>query len=111
MNPLIPMLIQGAINAVMEAPAEPEAPPIQALQRAMPQETKVGEMRPPYGGYVQIDSQILRLSPGAQIRGPENRIVMPMTIHVAAKVRYLLDPSGDVFRVWILTPAEAALAN
>lgn len=59
-------------------------------------------------GAVQVKSSTLRLSPGAQIRDTSNRIVLPSHISGEYTVRMLLDKGGQVHRVWILTPEEAA---
>ena len=60
-------------------------------------------------GVVQVKGAALRLSPGAQIRDTSNRIVLPSHIGGEYTVRMLLDKGGQVHRVWILTPEEAAM--
>lgn len=52
-------------------------------------------------------AQVL-LSPGAQIRDADNRLVLPGAIPPGSIVKYLPDGMGNVFRVWILTAQEAA---
>ena len=59
-------------------------------------------------GAVEVKGAALLLSPGAQIRDTANRIVLPSHIRGEYTVRMLLDNSGQVHRVWILTPEEAA---
>jgi len=78
------------------------------MLRPFPAEAKRGEMQPPVQGEVVISGQSLYLSPGAQIRNTDNRIVMPSTVQETTSVRYLTDASGAVARVWMLTPAEAS---
>jgi hypothetical protein len=108
MDPLIPALVSTVIQTILSAPTEPPPPPVVALPRAIPQETKVAEMQPGGLGQVRLDGRAYALSAGAQIRDRSNLIVMPMSLAGTAKVRYQLDAQGSVHRLWILTPAEAA---
>jgi hypothetical protein len=79
-----------------------------AQLRAIPQDAKRGEMRHVQETSVQIDGKAMRLAAGAQIRDASNRIVLPAMLPPGSRVKYLLDPQGDVSRVWVLTDAEAA---
>jgi len=56
-------------------------------------------------------AQPVRLAAGARIHDADNRIVMPSTLSGAFDVLVERDPSGQVGRVWILTPAELAAAQ
>lgn len=79
-----------------------------ALPRPIPDDAvraKAAFMQP---GVVQVKGKTLRLSPGAQIRDTNNRIVLPSHIRGEYVVRMLLDHNGQAHRVWILTPEEAA---
>ena len=78
------------------------------MVRPFPAGAQRGEMQPPLQGEVVISGRTLYLSPGAQIRNADNRIVMPSAVQESASVCYLTDASGAVFRVWMLTPEEAA---
>jgi len=62
----------------------------------------------PTPGVVQVKDATLRLSPGAQIRDIHNRIVLPSHVSGEHVVRMLIDRNGQVHRVWMLTPEEAA---
>lgn len=57
---------------------------------------------------VKLGSEARLLSPGAQIRDSENRIVLPSHVAGEYKVRVLSDNNGQIHRVWILTPEEVA---
>ena len=83
------------------------AAPAHAQVRSIPVEAKRGEMRHVQESIVAIDGVPQRLAPGAQIRDPDNRLVVPTAVPAGSPVRYLLDAEGLVRRVWILTPAEA----
>ena len=108
--PLVSALISSVINAVADSSLQPSDQVLQesARVRPFPAEAKRGEMQPPRQGEVVISGHTLYLSPGAQIRNADNRIVMPSAVQESASVRYLTDASGAVFRVWLLTSAEAS---
>ena len=57
---------------------------------------------------VVISGKTFPRSPGMQIRNQQNLIVMPATVQAKMPVRYQLDASGAVFRVWLLTRTEVA---
>jgi hypothetical protein len=57
---------------------------------------------------VEVDGQRMRLSAGAQIRSRENLFIVPMSLPRGALVKYTLDGAGQIHRVWVLTPEEAA---
>ena len=107
---IVSALISSVINAVVDSSLSPSDQVLQesALVRPFPAEAKRGEMQPPQQGEVVIGGRTLYLSPGAQIRNADNRIIMPSAVQEAATVRYLTDASGAVFRVWMLTPEEAS---
>ena len=79
-----------------------------AQLRSIPQDAKRGVMRHVQDMTVEIDGKPQRLAAGAQIRDASNRIVVPMAVPKATAVRYLTNPEGQVRRVWILSPEEAA---
>jgi hypothetical protein len=77
-----------------------------AQLRSIPAEAKQGELR--QGVIVTADSVQRALPPGAQIRDPSNRIVVPTAVPAGTRVKYMLDAQGQVRQVWILTSEEAA---
>lgn len=80
-----------------------------AQLRAIPDDAKRGHVRHVREMVVEIDGAQAKLSPGAQIRSTDNRIVLPAALPPQPQlVKYLVDPSGMVHRIWILTPEEAA---
>ena len=85
------------------------AEPLSAgLVRNIPAEAQRGVMQKPEQGLARIGSGELRLAPGLQIRDTHNRIVLPATLDQPQLVKYVVDLQGQLFRVWILTAAEAA---
>jgi hypothetical protein len=79
-----------------------------AQLRTIPPEAKPGTLRHMADLLVELDGQPQRLSPGAQIRDPDNRLVLPASITESIQVRYLIDGTGNVHRAWILSPQERA---
>jgi hypothetical protein len=80
-----------------------------AQLRSIPDDAKRGQLRFVREMVVEIDGAQARLSPGAQIRNTDNRIILPSALpQDSLLVKYLADPSGQVHRVWILTQEEAA---
>jgi hypothetical protein len=84
------------------------ANPVLAQLRTIPKEARLGEIRHLEAMLVEIDGKPRRLSPGAQIRDPDNRLVVPASLAGKSQVRYLVDGTGLVHRVWILSPREKA---
>ena len=79
-----------------------------AQLRTIPKEARPGVIRHLEAMIVELDGRARHLAPGAQIRDPENRLVLPASLVEKSAVRYLLDREGMVHRVWILTPQEQA---
>jgi hypothetical protein len=80
-----------------------------AQLRSIPDDAKRGHIRHVREMIVEIDGTQARLSPGAQVRTTDNRILLPSALpQEATLVKYLVDAAGMVHRVWILTPEEAA---
>jgi hypothetical protein len=79
-----------------------------AQLRTIPKDAKRGEIRSLGNMDVAIDGKKMRLSPGAQIRDADNRVLVPTALPADVKVKYLLDGQNMVHRVWILSPQEIA---
>jgi hypothetical protein len=105
MDPLIPAIVSTVIQTLMSMPSDP--PPVaDTLARPIPVEAASARMQPSGNGQVALDGTAYPLSPGAQIRDPQNRIVQPVAVQESARVRYLTDATGAVHRIWILGPDE-----
>src|SRR5690606_32917375 len=80
----------------------------EAQLRTIPPDAKRAKVKHVQGMTIAVDGKAHSLSAGAQIRDAENRILVPAALagEVLAKVQ--LNPQGQVHRVWILTPFEAA---
>ncbi len=80
-----------------------------AQLRSIPDDAKRGHVRHVREMIIEIDGDRAQLSPGAQIRNIDNRIVVPSSLpQDASLVKYLTDNGGLVHRVWILSQEEAA---
>ena len=78
-------------------------------ERVFPEKAKRGDMKAYEYPSMKIDDNIYRLSPGSRIFNQQNLIIMPASLQVqTAPVMYMLDMSGDLSRVWLLTGEEAA---
>ena len=81
-----------------------------AQLRTIPEAAQVGVIRHLETMVVELDGATRELSPGAQIRDADNRLVLPTSLQEREQVRYLLDSAGLIHRVWILSaPEKAAL--
>jgi hypothetical protein len=80
----------------------------QAQFRTITPEAKRGVMRHVQAMTVEIDGKRAQLAPGAQIRDGRNMALVPTAMPPGVVVKYLLDGQGQVTRVWILSPQEAA---
>ena len=77
-----------------------------AQLRPIPEDAQIGVMRHLEVMTVEVDGQPQQLSPGAQIRDADNRIILPSALPPGSIVKYVRDPDGQIRRVWILTPDE-----
>ena len=79
-----------------------------AQVRSIPDNAKRGSIVHIQDAVVEIDGQRMRLSAGAQTRSQNNLIIVPMSLPPGALVKYTLDATGQIHRVWVLTAEEAA---
>lgn len=79
-----------------------------AQVRQIPDAARRGSVVHIQGGIVAIDGQQMRLSVSAQIRSRDNLLIVPMSLPPGAQVKYALDASGQIHRLWVLTPDEVA---
>ena len=76
--------------------------------RTIPADARRGQMWHVQDMIVQIDDRRVLLSQGAQIRSASNMVVVPTALPPGSVVKYQMNQAGQVHRVWILTPQEAA---
>ena len=80
----------------------------QAQLRTIPAEAKRASLSHVQGMTVEIDGKKTVLAAGAQIRDANNMIVLPAALPAGVLVKYMPDAQGQVWRIWILSPQEAA---
>jgi len=81
------------------------------LVRAFPPDSKLGELMAMRYPEIRISDRTMYLSAGGQIRGKDNLIILPTMLNESGPIRYQADIMGNVHRIWLLTPAEAAQAK
>jgi hypothetical protein len=79
-----------------------------AQSRQIPDNARRGNIVHVQGTVVEIDGERMRLSAGALIRSRDNLYIVPMSLPRGALVKYTRDSLGQIHRVWLLTPEEAA---
>ena len=77
-------------------------------ERNFPEQAKRGDLKAYEYPSMKIGDQVYRLAPGSRIVNQQNLIIMPASLQVqTAPVMYILDTSGDLSRIWLLTEDEA----
>ena len=79
-----------------------------AQLRSIPAEAKRAKLSHVQDMTVEIDGKKTVLAAGAQIRDANNMIVLPAALPAGVLVKYMPDMQGQVWRIWILSPQEAA---
>jgi len=80
----------------------------QAQLRTIPAEAKRATLSHVQGMTVELNGKRTELAAGAQIRDGRNMIVLPTALPSGVLVKILPDLHGQPWRIWILTPEEAA---
>src|SRR5262245_28707517 len=96
------LALLSALLSSLPALAQFRVPPV-------PEDSRRGVIRHIEEMAVAIDDKPMQLAAGAQVRDQQNLIVVPMSIPKnGAWADYVLNAEGQVYRVWLLTPAEFA---
>jgi hypothetical protein len=99
----------GFIASMMAAAALATAPvDAEAQFRTIPTAAKRGTLRHVQEMVVEINGTQMKLAAGAQIRDHTNLIIVPAALPQQSLVKFTVDPSGHVTRIWILSREEAA---
>jgi hypothetical protein len=106
MKKLLPSsLLLSSVLIILACNAQAE------LVRIFPLGTLYGKLTAMDYPEVTISKTTLRLGAGSQIRTKGNLIVMPAMLTETGPIRYQLDASGFISRIWLLTPEEAEQAK
>ena len=79
--------------------------------RNFPVDSKLGDLTAVSFPVFTINGQKLQMSAGGQVRGVDDLIILPSTANYKGLVRYQLDISGYLHRVWFITPDEVKAAE
>lgn len=86
-------------------------PALAQQTRKFPEDSKLGNLTAVSFPEFIINGQSFIMGPGGQIRGIDNLIIMPTMANYSGLIRYQLDMTGYLQRVWILTPDEVKEAE
>lgn len=79
--------------------------------RNFPVDSKLGNLTAVSFPVFTINGQQVQMGAGGQIRGIDNLIILPSVANYIGIIRYQLDVTGNLHRVWILTPDEVKAAE
>ncbi|WP_240143458.1 hypothetical protein [Nitrosomonas sp. JL21] len=79
--------------------------------RNFPVDSKLGDLTAVSFPVFTINGQQFQMAAGGQVRGIDNLIIQPSTASYKGLIRYQLDISGYLHRVWFLTPDEVKAAE
>lgn len=81
-------------------------PALAQQTRKFPEDSRLGNLTAVSFPQFTIDGMQFIMGPGGQIRGVDNLIIMPSMASYSGLIRYQLDMTGYLQRVWFLTPDE-----
>ncbi|MFT4171582.1 MAG: hypothetical protein QM639_03405 [Rhodocyclaceae bacterium] len=79
----------------------------QARIYPFPADAPKAELRVVGNGQVTLNGKLYNLSPAAQIRDPDDRLLLTQSMQGKYIVRVKIDGLGNVVRAWVLSPEEA----
>jgi len=79
--------------------------------RKFPTDSRLGHLTAVSFPLFTINGQQVQMGAGGQIRGVDNLIILPNAANYTGLIRYQLDVTGNLHRVWILTPDEVKEAE
>ena len=81
----------------------------QSLRRNFPRKALRGTILFGTPPFIQLNGSVTQMATAYRVHGYNNLLVMStQLVGVEATVDFTLDVAGQVYEVWILTPAEAA---
>ena len=79
--------------------------------RKFPADSRLGNLTAVSFPLFTINGQQVQMGAGGQIRGADNLIILPSAANYTGLIRYQLEITGSLRRVWILTPDEVKEAE
>ncbi|HUF19597.1 MAG TPA: hypothetical protein VMP00_02475 [Burkholderiales bacterium] len=99
---LFPFLLIAGLTAMLISVSD--------AARTFPANAQRGEIKAHQYPYYTIGKVTYRMGAGGRIYNEQNMIVMPASVlQNTAHVMYTVDLGGNLHRMWLLTPAEAAI--
>jgi len=86
-------------------------PVFSQLVRNFPVDSKLGNLTAVSFPIFTINGVQYPMGAGGQIRGIDNLIILPSGANYIGIIRYQLDVTGNLHRIWILTPDEVKAAE
>jgi hypothetical protein len=113
LDPVTAAIAASVVGAAMQQIANLPPPgtanvPAVGVPRMLPGGTSKGTMVVSGPLAASIDGKPMSLAPGVQMLDPFNVYLMPMMVQRPVPVRYLVDLTGAITHVWILSGQEAA---
>jgi hypothetical protein len=105
---IIGSIVGSVIQDVSNLPPPGSPVPIEGVPRTLPENTVRADMQVFSPTTATVNGEMRALAPGVQIRDPFNTVVLPGQIRDLVPVRYQVDVSGAIAKVWILSQREAA---
>ncbi|HMS05532.1 MAG TPA: hypothetical protein PKD73_07045 [Burkholderiaceae bacterium] len=102
-------LLAAAALTALPTHAQPAIVEVPIGVRQFPPKAERGVMIMQVPPEVLVNGQVMRLSPGARIKGPGNLLVTSGSVmNQQLPVMFTRDPYGNVLELWILSEAEAS---
>lgn len=81
---------------------------IPAYARIFPPNVLFGTVNDVVPNQVKIAQKTFRTAPGLRVLTQNNALIFVRQLPIGTLVGYQLDPKGELFQVWMLTPQEIA---
>lgn len=77
------------------------------MERTFPPDSLLGNLNGASFPQFNINGNLMIMGAAGQVRDIDNQLVLPNTTYKPGAIRYQLDVTGHLHRVWYLTPEEA----
>ncbi|MDR3411642.1 MAG: hypothetical protein P4L87_11990 [Formivibrio sp.] len=81
---------------------------IPAYARIFPPNILFGKVKEVEPNQVKITETTFRTAPGLRVLNQNNALIFVRNLSIGTQVGYQLDPRGELFQIWMLTPQELA---
>lgn len=77
------------------------------MERSFPQDSVLGNLNGASFPQFNINGSMMIMGAAGQVRDTNNQIILPSATYQPGAIRYQLDVTGHLHRIWYLTPEEA----